>query len=169
MRVTLADVFRVRQGQVAEQFDGLGLQVGAAVQAMDQGALHHLVEESFRRVEGRRRALGNVGHAIAAQALQLLLAQGQHVMFADPHHPGRQAATAAGITQQGQGDGGLAGAGFADQRQHLALLQGEAHALDDLHFAALAAGDHPQVFHSNQLAHLNDLPDGGCGATRSCR
>ena len=80
-------------------------------------------------------------------------------MLADLHHAGRQATTAPGVTEQRQSDGGLAGTGLADQRQHFTFGQGETHALDDFYFAALATGDHAQVFDSNQFTHFNGLPN----------
>ena len=80
-------------------------------------------------------------------------------MLADLHHAAGQPAAAPGVTEQRQGDGGLAGAGLADQRQHFTFFQGETHALDDFHFAALATGDHAQVFDSNQFTHFNGLPN----------
>ncbi|MNV96785.1 hypothetical protein D3C71_1918260 [compost metagenome] len=66
---------------------------------MNQRALHHLVDESFRRIERRGSALGDVRHTVAAQALQLAFTQRQHVVFADLHHPARQPTTAPGITE----------------------------------------------------------------------
>ncbi|MNN82182.1 hypothetical protein D3C81_1990890 [compost metagenome] len=113
--------------------------------------------------------MGNVRHPIAAQALQLALTQGEHVVLANLHHAAGQATTAPGITKQRQGDGGLARTGLADQRQHFTFLQGETHALDDLHLAALATGDHAQVLDSDQLAHINGLPYVGCAAKTSGR
>ncbi|MNI63854.1 hypothetical protein D3C73_1192600 [compost metagenome] len=99
MGVTLANVIGVWQGQVAEQLDRLGLKHSPAAQTMNQRALHHLVDESFRRIERRGGALGDVRHTVAAQALQLAFAQRQHVVFADLHHPARQPTTASGITE----------------------------------------------------------------------
>ena len=46
--------------------------------------------------------------------------------------PPRDAAAGLGIAHGGEPDGRLAGARFADQAQHLAALQREVDALDDL-------------------------------------
>jgi hypothetical protein len=113
--------------------------------------------------------LRDVRHPIAAQALQLMLTQREHIVLADLHHPSRQPATTPGVTQQGQGDGGLAGSRLADQRQHFTFFQGEAHAFDDFRFTALATGDHTHVFNSNQFTHFNALPYGDYVGTTVCR
>lgn len=131
---------------------------------MNQRTFDHLIDQLFRRVEGGCGALCNVGNAVATQALQLAFGQAEHVVLAHLNHPASQLATASGVTEQGQRDGGLAGARLADQCQHFTFFQREADAFDDLQLAMVALGNHTQVLHTNQLAHLNALPNDGRAA-----
>ncbi len=159
VRITLANGVRVGQGQIAEQLDGLGLQVCTTAQTVNQRAFDHLIDELFRRVECRGGTLRDVRNAVATQALQLAFGQAEHVMLADLNHAAGQFAAAPGITQQSQRNSRLARAGLADQRQHFAFFQREADAFDDFQLAVIALGNHAQVLYTNQLAHLNALPN----------
>ncbi|MNE84308.1 hypothetical protein D3C80_1812030 [compost metagenome] len=90
-------------------------------------------------------------------------------MLTDLHPAASQPTTTPGITEQRQGNGGLAGTGLTDQRQDFTFFQGEAHALDDFYLTALATGDHSQVLDAYQLTHFNDLPNVDCVATTAGR
>ena len=159
MRIALADVLGIRQRQLLEQLQRPRLGFPTRQDAMDQRAFDDLLHQPPRRIEGRRRALGDVGHGAATQPAQARGVQLQHLGVADADRAAGQSAAGAGIAEQRQGDGGLARAGFSDQRQHLALGQVEADVLDDGGFAAVfALGDHAQVFDLYQQFHLSALP-----------
>ena len=93
-----------------------------------------------RRVEGGRRRLRDVGDALAADAAHARFGQRQDVDAVERHLAAADAAAAAAIGEGGEADGRLAGAGFADQAEHAALLQREGDAVDDDDVARGLAG-----------------------------
>ena len=131
MRVTLADRLGRGQGKAAEEFDGARLGLGAGGQAMDQQRLDHLRHDRARGVEGGGGALRDIGDAMAAHAAQGGLVHRLHIDIAYAEGIGLDRRAEAGIAHQRERDGGLARAGFADQRQHFARRNGEGDVLDD--------------------------------------
>src|SRR5262249_53387038 len=82
----------------------------------------------------------------ATKLVQRLGAQLQHLRLADADRAARDAAAAARVAQHRERDGGLARPRLADERQHLALRDREAHVLDDRHLGArILAGDDAQA------------------------
>jgi hypothetical protein len=73
-----------------------------------------------RGVERRGRVLGHVADPGAARRPQVARAQRQQVGPVQPDLARGDAQPPAGVAEQGQGHGGLARAGFADQAEHLA-------------------------------------------------
>ncbi len=90
---------------------------------MPQGAFDHLRADPHGRVEGVGRALCDIGDARAAQALAHRPAAGHEVRATDTNLARSDAAAAAPVAQGREADGGFAGAGLADEAQHLAALQ----------------------------------------------
>ena len=62
MRIALADGFRVRQGQGAEQFDRARLRLSPCGQPVFQRGLDHLIDQPVRGVKSRRRRLRHIAH-----------------------------------------------------------------------------------------------------------
>ncbi|MEM5299839.1 IS110 family transposase [Burkholderia sp. JPY481] len=131
VRVTLADLLRVRQRERAEQFDGFCLRGALAERAVNQRAFDHLVHDRARRVERGRRALRDIGNLAATQSLELIRRESEHVGVADPDRAARDAAAAASMAHQRQRDRGLARARFADQGEHLAARNLEVDVVHD--------------------------------------
>ena len=82
-------------------------------------------------IEGRGGALGEVGDALAAEVALLVGRHGDDVAPVEANFPAGELEPRLGIAEGGEGDGGLAGARFADEGHHLAALHLEAHPLDD--------------------------------------
>ena len=157
-----ADAIRLGQGKGAEDVARLGLGRGARHQTAHAHALRHLIHQAQRGIEGGGSALRHVGDAPAAQLRQLDRRHGRHLLAADAHAAAGDAAAAPGIAQQRQRDRGLARARFADQRQNLAAVDGEADVAHDVaRRAAVALGGDMQAgdFDQRHLAHHRR----GCG------
>ena len=90
-----------------------------------QRGLDDLAHDALRRVEGGGGALGDVGDVAAAEIGEGAFGEREHVGGADADVAFGDAAAAAGVAHQGEASGGLAGAGFADQRQDLAAGDAE--------------------------------------------
>src|ERR1700722_5416175 len=89
-----------------------------------------LLHERMRGVERGRRALGDIGDLRAAQLAALIWANGTDVHIAEDDVAPDDVAVAAGVTHGGATDGRLAGAGFADQADHLPASQLQGHVID---------------------------------------
>ena len=84
------------------------------------------------RVERRRRVLGYIGHLQPAQRPHVPRAELQQVGTVQQDLARGDAQPAAGVAEQGQGDGGLARARLADEPEHLAGRDVEADLVDDV-------------------------------------
>ena len=76
--------------------------------------------------------MGDIGDAPAPVVALLGLAQLGQVDAVEDDRAGGDPAAGPGIAHGGEADGRFAGAGFADQPQHLAAPHREVDALDDL-------------------------------------
>ena len=137
VRVAAPDRLWIGQAELAEQFDGAPLGLLAGRGAVPQRRLDDLVHQAVRRVEGGSRRLRDIADLAAAQ-----LAQPRHAALEDVAAVEDDLATgdlhaAAAITHRRQADGRLAGAGLADEAEHLALVELERDAVDDRHLARI--------------------------------
>ena len=71
MRVALSDVLRIGQGESVEQILRFLLRLRHRQGAVDARAFDHLRHQRFRRVEGGRGALRDVGDFAAVQSRKL--------------------------------------------------------------------------------------------------
>ena len=99
--------------------------------AVEHRRLGHLLPDRERGIEGRGRALGEVGDTLAAELALLVGRHGDDVAAVEAHLPAGELEPRLGVPEGGEGDGGLAGARLADEGDHLAALHLEAHPLDD--------------------------------------
>jgi hypothetical protein len=114
-----ADGLGARQVELAVQLDRPRLGFLARHQALDDRDLGHLAPDGERAVEGRRRALRDVGDLGAAHPLAGPGVQLEHVLAVQEHLAALDPAARPGVGQDPERDRGLARAGFADQRDML--------------------------------------------------
>ena len=157
VRVALAETVRI--GEVEGPVEVLGAPVGLlpAELPVEHRRLGHLLPDGERGVERRGRALGEVGDALAAELPLLLGGHGDDVAPVEAHLPAGELEARLGISEGGEGDGGLAGARFADEGHHFAALDGEAHPLDDGGEAAVVlAGVDGEPIDLEERGHPNE-------------
>jgi hypothetical protein len=134
MRIAAADVVWIGQAEFGEQGTCAAFGVAAAEFALADGGFDHLVHDAFGGVEaggGRLRHIGDFG---AAQVAQIADAALQDVAPVDPDFAACDLDAAATVAHGAEADGGFACAGFADEAEDFALLQIEAHTVDDFDF-----------------------------------
>ena len=117
----------------------LGQPVARALQPRLRGAdaaqleqLDDLLADPDARVERRCGVLRDVGDLLAAQLPHLLPGQLEHVAVLDEHLARGDDRAGPGVAEQGRADGGLAGAGLADQTDDLAGSQDQVDVVDDV-------------------------------------
>ena len=98
MRVAITDAVRVRQFECMVEFDCALVGLSLAQNAVQHRGFGDLLVDRDRRVEGRGRALREVGDFAAAQVTLLERRHRQHVLA-------EQAAFAAGEIKPGLGVG----------------------------------------------------------------
>ncbi len=140
VRIAAADIVGVGQAELAEQRARPLLGLAAAGHAMQQRGFHHLVHQLVRRVEGCRGRLGDIAHLAPAHRADAARPELEDVAAVQHHLAAGDAHPATAIGHGRQADGGLAGTGFADQPQHLALLQRQRHVVDERDRFRLLAG-----------------------------
>ena len=106
---------------------GLG---GADAAQLEQ--LDDLLADPDARVERGGGVLRDVGDLLAAQLPHLLPGQLEHVAVLDEHLARRDDRAGPGVAEQRGADGGLAGAGLADQADDLAGPQHQVDVVDDV-------------------------------------
>jgi hypothetical protein len=153
VRIAEADLLGVGQLHPAVEVDGVGVRPVAGHDTVDDGRLAILVDELVGGVEARRRGLRDIGDAAAAQAAAFGLGRGAQVDPVEEDRAPRDPAAVAGIAHGGKADGGLARTGFADQPQHLAPVQRQAHALHDLRPVVARPALDPQVRDGEKRVH----------------
>ena len=123
----------VRVGQVQRPVELLGAAVGglAGQLSVEHRRLGDLLPDGQGGIERGGSALREIGDALAAQLALLLRRHGDDVPPLQPDLAAGELEPRLRVAQRGQGDGGLARARLADQRDHLSSRDAEAHALDD--------------------------------------
>ena len=109
--------------------------LAGADRTVQGGDFRQLAADGHHRVEAAHRVLVDHGDLASADGAERGVVEAGHVAALEQDAPGDEAAGAAEIAHDGEGDGGLAGAGFADEAERLALVDGEAEAGDDVGFA----------------------------------
>jgi hypothetical protein len=148
--IALADGVGLGQLELGVEVAGIGEGVLGRADVVGDGGLDGLGDEPVGRVEGGRRALGDVGDARAAKPALGGLAGRRQVEAVEHDRAAGDAAAGAGETHGGKAQRRLAGARLADQAQHLAAPQGQADALDDVVPGIVAVAVDPDVAHFQQ-------------------
>ena len=130
MRIARPDRLRARQIELLEQADRFRARLRRRQYAMPHRSLADLLHQRMRGIERGRRALGDIGDLRAAQLAALVRADGADVRVAEDDVAADDMAVAAGVAHRGEADGRLAGAGFADEADHLAAPQLQRHVVD---------------------------------------
>ena len=131
MRVTEPDLVRIWQPQTPVKVDGVGLGIIAARQSVEKRCLGMLVDDLVRRVEACRRRLRDIGNAFSKQPAPRLRGRVDEIDAIKGNGPADNLASVAREAHRRQTERRFAGAGLADQPEHLAPLQVEADIVDD--------------------------------------
>ena len=117
--------------------------------------LHYLLAHRHHGIEAGHRVLEDHRHFVAADTLDLRRPHLQHVLTMEHHSALYHLARIGEQVHQRQGQGGLAATALPHDAQHLARLQGEAHAVDRLDSAFFRGELNPQVrdFQKGRWAH----------------
>ena len=122
---------------------------------VQQDDLDDLVADGVHRVQTRHRVLEDDGDLVAADLAELLLGHFVDLVAVEPHRAADQTAGVSGQAHDGIRRDRLAGAGLADDAQHVALVHAEGHAVQRFDFAR--GGEEGQAFvldFKNFLAHV---------------
>ena len=131
VRIAPANGRRLRQVEFAIEFDGPAGGVARIHDVVAHRGLDHLIVEPFRRVERRRRALGDIGRAHPAHLPDLVLVESSQIHAVEQDAAAGDPATGPRKAHGGETDGRLAGARFADQAQNLAAPELDVDIVDD--------------------------------------
>ena len=118
--ITQADNLRVRESKAAIQLFSVRLCFGPWLYAVLHRGFGELVDQPVRGVEGCSRALRDISDAGTAQFASLFLGGCVQIDAFEGDCAAGNPAAGPGETHGGDTDGRFAGAGFADQAQHLA-------------------------------------------------
>ena len=112
------------------------VQIFIAVAVGVQGdGFHQLVADGVGRVEGGHRILEDDRDLVAAHMLHHVLACADELLPVELDGAGDDLARGGEDLHDGIRGHGFAGAGFADDAEHLALVKEEGHAVDGLDLA----------------------------------
>ena len=125
---------------------------GPARAAVPHHRLGDLVADGVDRVERQHRLLEDHRDDAAAQVLEPGLVERQHVLAGEPDRAVDAAAARRQHAQQRPQGHALARAGFAEQAEHLALLERDVDAVERID-RALAVKAHVQVLDLDDRTH----------------
>ena len=111
---------------------------------MQQDDLDDLVADGVHRVQARHRVLKDDRNLIAADLAEFLLGHLVDLVAVEPHRTADQTAGVGGQTHDGVGRDRFAGAGLADNAQHIALIHAEGNAVQRLDLTG--GGEEGQAF-----------------------
>ncbi len=132
VRVAVADLLGIRQQQPPVEILGVGFRRASALHTVLHRSLRKLVDQPVRRVERGGGALRHVGDPCPAQRAPRLFGCLHQIDAVEDDRAAGDPAAGSGKRHGGQSHGGLAGARFSDEAQHLAAVQRDVDALDDL-------------------------------------
>ncbi len=131
MRVSVADVFGVRQAKFAEQRHGAGFGVWARNSAGGDGCFGDLIHQFARGVKAGRGGLGHIGDALSPKPSQCRGRRGSNFFAVQNDLACGQPDAAASIGHGRQANGRFSRPTFPDQPHDPSLVQAQAHPLDD--------------------------------------
>ena len=126
-----ADALRFRQPEPGIERHRVFLAFLQRGDSVQHRAFGVLVDQPVGRVEARRRRLRDIGDAPAEQAALGLFRRRDEVDAVEFYGAAGDAAAVAGEAHGREADGGLAGAGLADEAEHLAAGEVQVDAVHD--------------------------------------
>ncbi len=148
MRIARSDRLRARQIELLEQANRLCARLRWRQYAMPDRRLTDLLHQCMRWVERGRRALGDVGDLRSAQRAPFIQTDGADVCIAENYVAPDDMAVAPGVSHRGEADGRFAGAGFADEADHLPAAELQGHVIDQ-HRSFARVGAHGDAHAAN--------------------
>ena len=149
MWVSRAEVLRIRKVERAKRLYGSLPRFCAAHESMADRAFANLIQQGHRGVERRRRALRDVRDTHTACAASAAGIQSPQIGPLQNDTTASNATAGTRERERRKADGGLSGAGFANQPQYLAARELQVHAI---HENGAGPGLHSQCFDAqNQL------------------
>ena len=169
MGIAVAECFGIGQAEHLEQIKRPFFRFRPGHDLVAQSRLDHLFAKLVGRIERGRRRLRDIADLAAADGAHAVAAKRQDVLAVEQHLTAGNGGAAAAIGERRQADGGLACTAFADQAEHLALLDIEGDVFDQGHgFGRLArriAGcfdleilDRQQTVIGQRFRHRRALP-----------
>ena len=155
VRVLLQAAVRLVDADQLQQLPSAGPSFLLGLFGVQQDDLDDLVADGVHRVQARHRVLEDDGDLVAANFAELLLGHFVDLVAIEPHRAADQPAGVGGQAHDGVGRDRLAGAGLADDAQHVALVHAEGHAVQRLDLAR--GGEEGQAFvldFKNFFAHV---------------
>ena len=146
MRILLGDDLGVRNLDVGQQLDRFRGSLLFVHALMDHERLGDLTADGEDRVQARHRLLEDHGDLVAADLVHFVHGQLGQILTVEEDLAGVNIAVAVEQTENAHGRDALAGAGFADDAEHLARIQRIADAVDRLDRAAFGREESLQVF-----------------------
>ena len=155
VRVLLQAAVRLVDADQLQQLLSAGPGFLLGLFGVQQDDLDDLVADGVHRVQTRHRVLEDDGDLVAADLAELLLGHFVDLVAVEPHRAADQTAGVSGQAHDGIRRDRLAGAGLADDAQHVALVHAEGHAVQRLDLAR--GGEEGQAFvldFKNFFAHV---------------
>ena len=154
MRIAPADAVGLGQLQGMIELDRPLIGLSLREHPVQNRGFGHLLADLECRIEGRRRALGEVGDTMTEQTQHIPRFHGQDVFAVQSNFAAGELQARLAIGEGSQGNGRLSRTGLADERNHFTRLDVETHALDDGNGAAVIfAGFDLQVADFEQFRH----------------
>ena len=155
VRVLLQAAVRLVDADQLQQLPSAGPGFLLGLFGVQQDDLDDLVADGVHRVQARHGVLEDDGDLVAANFAELLLGHFVDLVAVEPHRAADQTSGVGGQAHDGVGRDRLAGAGLADDAQHVALVHAEGHAVQRLDLAR--GGEEGQAFvldFKNFFAHV---------------
>ena len=135
--ILLHALFRLVDIDEAEHLDRAVPRLLAVAVGVQGNGFHQLVADGVGRVEGGHRILEDDRDLVAAHMLHHVLACADELLPVELDGAGDDLARGGEDLHDGIRGHGFAGAGFADDAEHLALVKEEGHAVDGLDLACV--------------------------------
>ncbi len=144
-RVVVDAPLGLGNADAAQPLDGLRARCRAAQRRVGLDRLDDLRTDLHDRVQAGGRLLEDHADAPAAHRAHAGLGQREQVVAIQPHVAAGHAAVVGQQTHQRERRHALAAAGFADERERLAALDGQGEAVDGLHESEFGVERHLEV------------------------
>jgi hypothetical protein len=171
MRITFAEMLRIRQAKHGKKLYRAFLGVGALHQPVPDRGFDNLIDQAMGGIEGSRCGLRHIGDMAAAHCLHVLARQRQNVAAIERHCAAGNLQAAARVPERCKADGRFACAGFADEAEHTTFGKGQVDLVDDnaVVGADFQTGDFKQGFSPSLNHYPAHLASGSMCAARPNR